>query len=73
MFFRGKIVFLCYVDNRILASLDKSLIDKAIDNLPNTIKAKAKCIIEDQGDNKDYLGINFEKLKDGKIKSHNHI
>lgn len=68
VFYRGKVIFLCYVDDGILASPDASLIDKAIEDLSNPIKAKAKFTIEDQGDIEDYLGINFEQQEDGKIK-----
>ena len=68
VFYRGKVIFLCYVDDGIFASPNPKDIDKAISDLSDINKAKAKFVIEDQGDIKDYLGINFEYRKDGTIK-----
>ena len=43
-------------------------IDKVIEDSRDRRKAKNKYVIEDQGDIKEYLGINFEYIPDGKIK-----
>jgi hypothetical protein len=68
VFYRGTVIFLCYVDDGIFACPDPKEIDKAIKELSDPTKAKAKFIIEDQGNIADYLGINFERLTNGKIK-----
>ena len=62
VFFRGKVIFICYVDDGIFASPDNKAIDKAISEL------KERFDIEDQGDITDYLGVNVERLDDGRIK-----
>jgi len=56
------------VDDGIFAGPRLEDIEKAIEDLRDRRKAKNKYVIEDQGDIKDYLGINFEYLSDGKIK-----
>ena len=68
VYYRGKCIFLCYVDDGIFIHPDPREIDKAIKDLQNPQKAKAKFVIEDQGSINDYLGINFEYLQDGRIK-----
>ena len=68
VYYRGKCIFLCYVDDGILIHPDPKEIDQVIADLRNMQKAKARYVIEDQGDIKDYLGINFEDLDNGRIK-----
>jgi len=68
VFFRGNVIFLCYVDDGIFAGPDLNKINKAIKDLSDIRKAMNRYIIEDQGDIKDYLGIYFEYLPDDKIK-----
>ena len=68
VYYRGKCIFLCYVDDGIFIHPDSREIDKAIKDLQDINKAKARFVIEDQGSINDYLGINFEYLADGKIK-----
>lgn len=63
VFYRGKLIFLCYVDDGIFASPDEAEIDLAIQQL-----SELKYDVEDKGRITDYLGINFEYLPDGKIK-----
>ena len=50
VFYQGKVIFLCYNDNGIFASPNPEDIDKAITDLSDINKAKAKFGIEDQGD-----------------------
>ena len=45
-----------------------SSIDAAIEDLRNPLKAKNNYDIEDRGDMADYLGINFTRLPDGRLK-----
>ena len=68
VFFRGHVIFLFYVDDGIFAGPSLEDITEAIKDLGDRRKANNKYTIEDQGDIKDYLGINFEYLQDGKIK-----
>jgi hypothetical protein len=49
------VIFLVYVDDGIFSSPDASAIDKAIQGIKNL-----GLNIEDQGDIKDYLGVNVE-------------
>lgn len=62
VFYRGSTTFLVYVDDGILIGPDKYEIDKIIKELQKTFK------MTDEGDLKDYLGVNVEKQKDGSIK-----
>jgi hypothetical protein len=68
VFYKGHLIFLCYVDDGIFAGPNKDDIDKAIQDLTNPTKAKATFNIEDQGNIADYLGINFETRENGLIK-----
>jgi len=52
----------------IFAGPSLKKINEAIEDLGDIRKARNRCVLEDQGDIKDYLGINFEYLPDGKIK-----
>ena len=68
VYYRGKCIFLCYVDDGIFIHPDPKEIDRAIADLQDLKKAKSRFILEDQGDIKDYLGINFEYTSNGDIK-----
>lgn len=63
LYYRGSLLFVVYVDDGILASKNKEEIEQAIKDIRAT-----GCDIDDQGDLKDYLGVNVEKLPDGRIK-----
>ena len=63
VFYRGKMMFLIYVDDGILIHPDKKEIDKVIEQL-----RKLKYNISDEGDISDYLGVKVEKLANGNIK-----
>jgi hypothetical protein len=51
-----------YTNDRIFASPDSKEVDKAINDMKKLFN------IDDQGDLKDYLSINVEKLPNGDIK-----
>lgn len=68
VWYKGGLIFAFYVDDGIFYHKDKKMIDKAIKELQIAKKTKKKLVLEDQGDVTDYLGLNFEKTKDGKIK-----
>ena len=55
-------MFIVYVDDAIMASFNKSMID----NVFNTLKDKY--CMTDEGDLTDYLGVNIENLPDNKMK-----
>jgi hypothetical protein len=63
VFYRGKTIFVVYVDDGIFASPNEEEIDKAINDL-----REANFDIEDKGDITDYLGVRVSYEKDGKIK-----
>ena len=63
VFYRGKVIFLVYVDDGIFISPDQEGINKAIMDLQSR-----NFDIEDQGQLTDYLGVNVEQLSDGRIK-----
>ena len=62
VFFRGNVIFVVYTDDGIFASISKEEIDKAIREM------KQHFNLEDQGDIKDYLGVNVEQMANGDIK-----
>ena len=68
VFYRGDVLFFVYVDDGCFASPNMSSIDAAIEDLRNPLKAKNDYDIEDRGDMADYLGINFTRLPDGRLK-----
>ena len=68
VFYRRGVIFMFYVDDGLFFAKEPKDIDKAIKDLRNSKKTKRKLTLEDQGDIKDYLGINFERTADGKIK-----
>jgi hypothetical protein len=62
LYYKGQVVFFVYVDDGIFLSPSKKAIDKAIQDM-----READFDIEDQGDMCDYLGVQVNKTKDGKI------
>jgi hypothetical protein len=52
---------LVYTDDTILVGPDEGEIEKIVKTLSKNFK------VEDQGDLSDYLGVNIERRKDGKI------
>ena len=56
------------VDDALFFAKDIKEIKKAIKDLRNIKKTKRRLNLDDQGDIKDYLGINFERTNDGKIR-----
>ena len=62
MFFKQECVFIVYVDDAIMASFNKSVIDDVFNAL------KDKYCMKDEGDLTDYLGVNIEHLPDNKMK-----
>ena len=68
VFYRKLVVFMFYVDDGLFFARRDKDIDKAIKYLQNVSKAKRKLTTDDQGDVKDYLGVNFEQLEDGCLK-----
>ena len=60
LYYRGSLLFVVYVDDGILASSNKTEIEKAIKDIRST-----GCEIDDQGDLCDYLGVNVERLQNG--------
>jgi hypothetical protein len=54
-------IFVVYTDDTILIGPDQKEIDKIFNILDKNFK------IEDQGTLNDYLGVNIEKRKDGKL------
>ncbi|MFM7139154.1 MAG: reverse transcriptase domain-containing protein [Actinomycetes bacterium] len=50
-----------YTDDTILVGPDEKEIEKIVNILSKNFK------VEDQGDLSDYLGVNIERRKDGKI------
>jgi hypothetical protein len=63
VFYKGKTIFIVYVDNSILFGPDLKEIEQAMKNLD-----AQGFNLDMMGDVKDYLGINFEKNTDGRVK-----
>jgi hypothetical protein len=61
VFYYGKTIFLVYTDDTILLGPDKEEIEKIVKILSKNFK------VEDQGTLSDYLGVNIERRKDGKL------
>ena len=61
VFYYGTTIFLVYTDDTILVGPDEKEIEKIVNILSKNFK------VEDQGDLSDYLGVNIERRKDGKI------
>ena len=74
VWYRGNTIFFYYLDDRILIIKTAAEADKFIAEFKDPTKCKHFYDIEDCGDLMDYLGINFEKLEDGKLKlSQQHL
>lgn len=63
VFYRGKTMYVLYTDDSLIAGPDKNEIEQVIKDLK-----KAKLDITDEGDIRDFLGINIELRKDGSVK-----
>jgi hypothetical protein len=61
-FYREKMMYALYNDNSILAGPDKNEIDTIIKDMP-----AAKLYITEEGELKDFLGANIERIPDGSI------
>jgi hypothetical protein len=61
VFYYRKTIFLVYTDDTILLGPDKEEIEKILKILSKNFK------VEDQGTLNDYLGVNIERRKDGKL------
>jgi hypothetical protein len=61
VFYYGKTIFLVYTDDTILVGPDEKEIEMIVKTLSKNFK------VEDQGDLSNYLGVNIERRKDGKI------
>ena len=68
VWYKGTTIFMYFVDDGILAGPNKHEIDEIIKSFKDPTKAGNQFDIEDCGDITDYLGINFYKLPDGKLK-----
>ena len=68
IFYRRDVIFFFYVDDGCFLSPNVDSVTKAIEDLKNPEQAKHKYDIEDKGDIADYLGINFKRETNGKLK-----
>ncbi len=62
VFYKGKVIYVLYTKDSILASPDQAEIDKVIQQIND-----AKLNITVEGDIQDFLGVNIERKEDGKI------
>jgi hypothetical protein len=62
MYYKGKSIFMLYVDDGIFAGPDKAEIENLIIGLQKEFN------ITDEGDLTEYLGVLVEKQKDGRTK-----
>jgi Reverse transcriptase (RNA-dependent DNA polymerase) len=62
VFYKGKVMYVLYTDDSILAGPDKAEIDKVIEDI-----RKAKLDITVEGDIQDFFGINIVRKEDGTI------
>jgi hypothetical protein len=63
VYFRGSVIYVLYTDDSILAGPNQREIDQVIADIKS-----AKLDITVEGDLQDFLGVNIERQKDGKIK-----
>ena len=68
IFYRGYVIFFFYVDDGCFLSPNVESVTKAIVDLKNPELAKHKYDKEDKGDIADYLGINFKRETNDKLK-----
>ena len=62
VFYKGKTMYILYTDDPILAGPDKKEINKILQDIQ-----KAGLNVTDEGDLKDFLGINIKRQEDGSI------
>jgi hypothetical protein len=62
VFYRGKVMYVLYTDDSLLAGPDPTEIDEAIRDIKN-----ANLDITIEGDIQDFLGVNIERRSDGTI------
>jgi hypothetical protein len=62
VFYRGKVMYVLYTDDSILAGPDLKEIEQAIEDIK-----KAKLDITIEGDIQDFLGVNIDRKSDGSI------
>ena len=63
VFYRGKVLYLIYTDDSILAAPTKDEVEKCIADIKKT-----GLQITDEGTLNDILGVHIERRKDGTIK-----
>ena len=66
LFYRGKVIYLIYTDDSILAAPTKSLIDKCISDIRQT-----GLEVTDEGDLNDFLGVHIENSRVEQLKCTN--
>ena len=62
VFYRGKVMYVLYMDDSILAGPDLSEIERAIEDI-----RKAKLDITIEGDIQDFLGVHISRKEDGSV------
>jgi Reverse transcriptase (RNA-dependent DNA polymerase) len=62
VFYKGKVMYVLYTDDSVLAGPDRSEIEQVIEDIK-----RAKLDITVEGDIQDFLGINIERKSDGTI------
>ena len=67
VWYRGDIIFTFYIDDGIIWCPRKEGIDEFMKDIRDETKTGRKFDIEDRGDVSDYLGINIDQLKDGRV------
>ena len=63
MFYRGRVIYVLYTDDSILAAPTKAEVDKAIQDIKGT-----GLNVTIEGGVKDFLGVHLEKVNDKEIK-----
>ena len=62
VFYRGNVLYVLYTDDSILAGPNQDEIEQVLKELK-----EAKLNITDEGDVKDFLGVNIKKHNDGTV------
>ena len=68
VWYKGSTIFMYFVDDGIICGPDLQEINQVIKDFRDPDKSGNQYDIEDCGDIKDYLGINFTNLDDGRLK-----
>jgi len=63
VFYRGRVIYVLYTDDSILAAPTKAEVDKAIQDIKG-----AGLNVTIEGDVKDFLGVHLEKVRDKEIR-----